>query len=137
MQELKINNISEIHKVATTFALTIDTHKIIAFHGEMGAGKTTFIKALCKVIGINSDVSSPTFAIVNEYESEKYNTVYHFDFYRLDKESEVLDIGFEEYINSDCPLFIEWPDIAKNFLPENTLHVFITEEELGERLITY
>jgi tRNA threonylcarbamoyladenosine biosynthesis protein TsaE len=137
MAEIRIKSLNDIAGAAREFASVLQKHQIIAFNGEMGSGKTTFIKALCRHLGVETEVTSPTFAIVNEYEATTFDLVYHFDFYRLEKQSEVMDIGFEDYINSGYPLLIEWPDIAKNILPQETLNVYIKETELGERMLKY
>lgn len=99
--------------------------RLIAFFGEMGAGKTTFIKAICKALGVNENMSSPTFALVNEYEDKKGDPVYHFDFYRIENEQEAVDIGVREYFSSGHYCFIEWPEKILHLLPEDTLRVYI------------
>ena len=111
-------------------------HKIIAFYGEMSAGKTTFIKALCAHLGVNSsDVCSPTYSIVNEYNTPSEDRIYHFDFYRIKNEHEAFDMGYEEYFYSDAFCFIEWPEKITNLLPEKLLKIQI--ESLGdERFFT-
>ena len=107
--------------------------KILCFYGVMGAGKTTLIKALVKELGGSDEVSSPTFGIVNEYHFKSGKLLgYHFDFYRLDDEVEVLDLGFDEYLNQDVWIFIEWPEKIPSFLPENTteIHLKIMDAEI-------
>ncbi len=101
-------------------------HKIILFHGAMGAGKTTLIKKLCEVLQVEDTPSSPTFSLVNEYKTIHNETVYHFDFYRIDHEEEAYDIGIEDYLYSKCWCFIEWPEKVKNLLPLEVVTVNIS-----------
>lgn len=110
----------------------------MAFHAPMGAGKTTFITALCRVLGVREDaVSSPTFAIVNEYRSPSRGSIFHFDFYRIEKPSEALDIGFYDYIDSGCLCLMEWPENIEEILPEETLHVHIRVLPDESRVISW
>lgn len=111
------------------------THSIILFKGEMGAGKTTVIKNFCNFIGVVDDVSSPTYSLVNEYQKESGETIYHFDFYRIENEDEALDMGVEEYLNSNNLCLIEWAENIKNLLPENCLTVNIKEENKQREII--
>lgn len=104
-------------------------NKVILFHGEMGVGKTTLIKQLCKTLGITDATSSPTFSLVNEYQTAKNQTVYHFDFYRLNKEEEALDMGIDDYLYSGNWCFIEWAEKIPNLIPE--AHSIITIELLA------
>ncbi len=136
MSEIIIKNINQINKGAEQFLDVFNNHYIIAFYGDIGVGKTTFIKAICKLLGVKSNVTSPSFAIVNEYQDINSKTIYHFDLYRIKSTQELLEIGFEEYLYSDCIIFIEWPEIAKNLLPKNTLSVKITDIS-NERHINY
>jgi len=109
--------------------------KVFLFEGEMGAGKTTFIKAICKQLGVNDLVSSPTFSIVNEYNAPK-GVIYHFDFYRLKSESEAYDLGYEDYFYSGNYCFVEWPSKVKDLWPENSVHVNIGLQTGDQREIT-
>ena len=135
--EIKITNLESINEAAHTFLAAIGTHRIVAFYGKMGAGKTTFIKAICNCLGTDDVVTSPTFAIVNEYQTAnpQYPTVFHFDFYRIHKLEEVYDMGYEDYFYSGNLCLIEWPELAEEILPDNALRVDINEEPDGARTI--
>ncbi len=112
--------------------------KIFAFYGEMGAGKTTFIKAICKYFGVEDIVSSPTFAIINEYLTSNQEQIFHFDFYRLKNAGELFDIGYEDYFYSNSYCLIEWPEKIEEFLPEETIRVEINvDRKDNTRLITF
>jgi len=126
--------LEEINNVAVQ-VVAAQPKKVILFNGEMGAGKTTFIKQLCKTLGVTDAISSPTFSLVNEYEADNNQLVYHFDFYRLKKETEALDMGVDDYLYSGNWCFIEWADNIANLIPEN--HSSITIEVLpdGKRLL--
>ena len=110
---------------------------MFAFYGEMGAGKTTFIKAICEELGVEDVITSPTFAIVNEYGLPDGDCIYHFDFYRIKKLEEVYDMGFEDYFYSGALCFIEWPELIEEVLPEDAVKVNITENADGSRTINY
>lgn len=133
---IKINNLDEISAAAEKFVAAIGDRKIIAFYGSMGAGKTTFVKALCEVMGVKDSVTSPTFAIVNEYTLPNNDSIYHFDFYRIKKIEEVFDMGFEDYFYSGALCFIEWPELIEDVLPIDTVKVCITQQPDGSRIIT-
>ncbi|MGI6046920.1 MAG: tRNA (adenosine(37)-N6)-threonylcarbamoyltransferase complex ATPase subunit type 1 TsaE [Petrimonas sp.] len=133
--QLKINNIHEINNVAKQFIDQIGNKKVFAFYGTMGAGKTTFIKAVCEELGVLETITSPTFAIINEYKDGEGNSIYHFDFYRINKLEEAFDFGCEDYFYSENLCFIEWPELVESILPDNTVKVYITETENGERLV--
>ena len=105
---IQIDSVEYIHEAAKQFINEMGTNKLFAFYGKMGVGKTTFIKAICEELGVTDVINSPTFAIVNEYLDKDKQQIYHFDFYRIKKPEEVLDIGFEDYIYSDCLCFMEW-----------------------------
>ena len=129
-----INNLNELPEVATQIINQLQ-HKLITFEGEMGAGKTTFIKEFVKALGTNDEISSPTFSIVNEYETDK-GIVYHFDFYRLNHEEEALDFGIDEYLYSNQYCLMEWPNKIANFIPDE--HHTITIENIeGRRHINF
>ena len=120
---IRMDHINDLPTAAKSLLEHIDSTRIVAFHGELGAGKTSFIKALCTQLGVQSAMNSPTFALVNEYLGN--STIYHFDLYRLEKEEELDGIGFDEYIDSGNWCFIEWPEIAAERLPSSTLHAYI------------
>lgn len=132
---INVDSLSDISSAAREFVLRIGNHTVFAFYGAMGAGKTTFIKALCEELGVSETVSSPTFSIVNEYKDRNGNPVYHFDFYRIDKLEEAFDFGYEDYFYSGNLCFIEWPELVEPILPENTMRVRITETDGGKRSI--
>ena len=126
------NEISEIAKKVIENAKS----KVLLFHAPMGAGKTTLIKAIVKHLGVANAGNSPTFGIVNEYENKEGQLLaYHFDFYRINDEMEALDMGFEDYLNQDLWIFIEWPEKIKSFLPENSTNVFIEVVDMQTRQI--
>lgn len=124
---ITISNTEDLDRAAEEFLSEIGKNRIIAFYAPMGAGKTTFTTAVCRRLGVRDDaVSSPTFAIVNEYRTSSGEPLYHFDFYRITKIAEALDIGFYDYIDSGCLCIIEWPENIEEILPEETLKVSIT-----------
>ena len=123
----------DIKQAAKQFVETMGENTVFAFYGKMGAGKTTFIKAVCEELGVADTVTAPTFAIVNEYEAAGGRPIYHFDFYRIKKVSEAYDMGCEEYFYSGHPCFIEWPELIEEVLPEETVNVTIEALSNGER----
>ena len=136
--EIVINNIKDINKAARTFIDYMPEGNVIAFYGNMGAGKTTFIKALCEELGVEDEVTSPTFAIVNEYTCNNApSKIYHFDFYRIKKLEEVYDMGYEDYFYSDSLCLIEWPELIEELLPDDVTKVHIIEQPDGSRKIVY
>jgi tRNA threonylcarbamoyladenosine biosynthesis protein TsaE len=136
--EIVINNIKDINKAARTFIDYMPEGNVIAFYGNMGAGKTTFIKALCEELGVEDEVTSPTFAIVNEYTCNNApSKIYHFDFYRIKKLEEVYDMGYEDYFYSDSLCLIEWPELIEELLPDDVTKVHIIEQSDGSRKIVY
>ncbi len=135
--EITINSLDTIHAAARQFADSIGTSRVFAFYGKMGAGKTTFVKALCEVLGCADVITSPTFAIVNEYTDGEGSPVYHFDFYRIKKLDEVYDMGYEEYFYSGALCLIEWPELIEDILPEDAVRVTIEEQADGSRLLTF
>ena len=135
--EINIKNIDEIGEAAKTFVDAMGDRTIFAFYGKMGAGKTTFIKAVCEALGVRDVINSPTFAIVNEYLDGNGYPIYHFDFYRIKNIQEVLDIGYEDYIDSGCVCFMEWPELIEDILPLDAVKVTIKEMEDGSRTLTF
>lgn len=135
MISLKIKSIKTINESARQFIEQIGERTVFAFNGSMGAGKTTFIKAICEELGVTETVNSPTFSIVNEYEGNNGRIIYHFDCYRINKIEEALEIGIEEYLYSGNLCFIEWAENIASLLPDSIVNVEIKELENGERKI--
>jgi len=129
--------VDDLIPIAKAILADAKNDRIFAFEAKMGAGKTTLIKAFCKVLGVEETVSSPTFSIVNEYEATDFHSIFHFDFYRLNKVVEVFDIGYEEYFYSDEYCFIEWPAMVLELLPESYVYVSIEVNDKDERLISW
>lgn len=134
--EIRNNSLDTIHEAAKDFIKGMGDGKVFAFYGKMGAGKTTFIKALCEVLGVKDVITSPTFAIINEYTDGNDNPIYHFDFYRIKKLEEVYDMGYEDYFYSGNLCLLEWPELVEDVLPENVIKVTIEEQPDGSRLLT-
>jgi tRNA threonylcarbamoyladenosine biosynthesis protein TsaE len=128
-------SLEKLPEYAARILTAASPQKIFLFYGEMGAGKTTLIKALCQQLGVTGATSSPTFSIVNEYAA-KQGRVYHFDFYRLKNQTEALDMGYEEYFYSGDHCFIEWPEKIPDLLPPNYTEIHITANNDGSRQIT-
>lgn len=133
--KIKIDSLDNIHAAAKQFVDNMGTSKVFAFYGKMGAGKTTFIKAICEVFGVDDVITSPTFAIVNEYTAASGTPIYHFDFYRIKKIEEVYDMGYEDYFYNNNLCFLEWPELIENLLPGDAVRVTIREEEDGTRTV--
>ena len=134
---ITIKDLDQIDEAAREFIAQMGDDTVFAFYGKMGAGKTTFIKALCKLLGVEDEVNSPTFAIINEYRSETTaELIYHFDFYRIKKLEEVYDLGYEDYFYSGALCFIEWPELVEELLPLDAKKVTITENSDGSRTVT-
>lgn len=133
--EIIVNSLAEINQAAKQFLELVGEERIFAFYGEMGVGKTTFIKALCKEMQVEDEITSPTFAIVNEYFSEAYGRIFHFDFYRINSLQEVYDLGFGEYLESGSYIFMEWSEKIEEILPADITKVCITQEVSGLRKI--
>lgn len=138
MKKIIIDKIENIHQAAAEFIAAMDDRTVFAFEGTMGAGKTTFIKAICEQLGVEDVINSPTFSIINEYRSGTTGElIYHFDFYRINKISEAQDIGTEDYFDSGALCFIEWPEKIRELLPEDTVIVSIEEQTDGSRTATF
>ncbi len=137
MAEIKIENLSAIQVAAQKFISQMGNNKIFAFYGEMGVGKTTFIKQLCSSLGVNQEVTSPTFSLVNEYETKKEDIIYHFDFYRLETDEEALDFGLYEYLDSGNICLLEWPEIIEKLLPKETVKIKINLNDDNTRSLIF
>ena len=136
--EMRIDNIDSIREAARQFVAATGENTVFAFYGKMGAGKTTFIKAVCEELGVEDVITSPTFAIVNEYRSDTTGElIYHFDFYRIKKIEEVYDMGYEDYFYSGALCFIEWPELIEELLPEEAVKVTIEENSDGSRIVRF
>jgi len=129
--KLTANSVQDLKTIAQQWLVKYPTPTICLLNGEMGTGKTTFVKEICTALGIKETISSPTFSLVNEYKTESGTSIFHFDLYRLNEEEELYDFGFEEYLNQNCYVFIEWPEIGIAFYPDELSHVNISLE--GEK----
>ena len=137
MTTIKIQDLADLPQAAATFIAAMNNHRIFAFNGSMGAGKTTFIKAICEGMGVEDMINSPTFAIVNEYRTANAAQVFHFDYYRVKDLEEAYNIGSEDYFYSGGYCFIEWPEKVAELLPSETINVFIEEMADGSREIRF
>ena len=144
--EIIIQDPQHIREAARAFIQNMPDSTVYAFYGKMGAGKTTFIKAVCQELGVEDEVTSPTFAIVNEYSCDSPHStlhtphssiIYHFDFYRIKRLEEAYDIGFDDYIDSGNLCFIEWPELIEELLPEDAIRVEIEETDNGSRIVRF
>ena len=140
--EIKIQDIEHIREAARAFIEHIGERRVFAFYGKMGAGKTTFVKAICEELGVDDVITSPTFAIINEYTPSSLllppsSKIFHFDFYRIKKLEEVYDMGYEDYFYSGALCFIEWPELIEEILPDDAVRVSITEQEDGSRVVSF
>jgi len=135
MFKAEIGSLNEINSVAEKFLDAHPADRLFAFYGKMGSGKTTFIKSLCEKLQVVDYVTSPTFALINVYETEQKGEIFHFDFYRIKNLEELYDLGYEEYFFSDRYCFVEWPELIEPLLPPHTVKVSITETECGSRII--
>ena len=134
--EIKINSIDTIRESAREFIKNLGERKVFAFYGKMGAGKTTFVKAICEDLGVEDVITSPTFAIVNEYDAHG-TSIFHFDFYRIKRLEEVYDMGYEDYFYSGALCFIEWPELIEDLLPDDAVKVNIEVNADGTRSVTF
>ena len=136
-ETIYIENLNAINIAAQDFIKKIQNKKVFAFYGEMGAGKTTFIKAVCEILGVEDMINSPTFSIINEYSTTDGDTIYHMDCYRIEKESEATNIGISDYLYSGNYCFIEWPENIERLLPDDVVRVKITEIENEIRVVEF
>lgn len=136
-KEITIRNTADLDRAAAEFLEKIGDNTLIAFFAPMGSGKTTFTTAVCRVLGVTDPVGSPTFAIVNEYMRADGNPMYHFDFYRINRLSEALDIGLYDYLDSGYLCMMEWPENIEELLPEETLRVSIKVNPDESRTLTW
>ncbi len=135
--KITISSLDAINDAAKQFVAAMGSNRVFAFYGKMGAGKTTFIKALCTELGVDDVITSPTFAIVNEYTAGDGSPIYHFDFYRIKKLDEVYDMGYEDYFYNGGLCLIEWPELIETLLPEDAVEVHIAEQPDGTRTIEF
>lgn len=135
--KITISSLDAINDAAKQFVAAMGSNRVFAFYGKMGAGKTTFIKALCTQLGVDDVITSPTFAIVNEYTAGDGSPIYHFDFYRIKKLDEVYDMGYEDYFYNGGLCLIEWPELIETLLPEDAVEVHIAEQPDGTRTIEF
>ncbi len=137
MRTITISSLQELDNAAAQFLELAGERAVIAFSGEMGTGKTTFIQALCRKLGVKVEVNSPTFSLVNEYFTPVGNSIFHFDLYRIETPDELFDMGYEEYFYSGFLCLIEWPEKARNLIPDDALWVNIVVGENEARLIQF
>ena len=135
--EIIINGIEDLDRAAAEFLNEIGDNTLVAFYAPMGSGKTTFTTAICRVLGVTDPVGSPTFAIVNEYLRADGDSIYHFDFYRINKLEEAIEIGLYDYLDSGCLCIMEWPENIEDLLPEETLKVSISVNPDMSRTISW
>jgi tRNA threonylcarbamoyladenosine biosynthesis protein TsaE len=136
MNKIHMHQLADIPSAATILLTEYKNSRVFAFYGEMGVGKTTFIKALCNTLQVTDMVSSPSFGLLYEYRSKDEQAVYHFDFYRIEKMEEILDLGYEDYFFSGCYCFIEWPEIAGELLPSDAIRLCMRVNRDNSRTIS-
>ena len=134
--EITIKDKKHLHSAAKELIKNFGKNKIVAFYGEMGAGKTTIIKAICEELKAVDIISSPTFTLVNEYKTAGGETIYHIDFYRIKKQEEVFDFGIEEYLTGDSWCFMEWPELVEEILPSETIKIRISVDGSEQRILS-
>ena len=136
MYSKKINSLDELEIAAKELITVFSNDRVFAFYGKMGAGKTTFIQSICRALGSDDNVTSPTFALINEYNTANLDSIFHFDFYRIKDIEEAYDLGYEDYIYSGSYCLIEWPEMIDSLLPEKMVKVKIEVQDDDTRLIT-
>ena len=136
MKELNISGLSDLPDVAEEIIASLDRRNVVAFFGPMGAGKTTLIREICAQLGSTDTVTSPTFALINRYDTAEGNPIFHFDFYRIERPEEAFDMGYEEYFYSDGLCLVEWPEKVEELLPDEVMKVTITPTSPTKRTIT-
>ncbi len=134
-QTLTVSAADQTAELAQLLQPFYKDRNVFCFYGDLGAGKTTYIKSLCRELGVTSGTSSPTFSIVNEYVTEQGQRIFHFDLYRLNDPMELIDIGWYDYLNAEAILFIEWPEMAGTLIPEDAVHVHIEQQPDESRQI--
>ena len=132
----KISSVKVLKQASRKLISAFPDQRVFAFYGKMGAGKTTFIQSVCEVLGTNDNVTSPTFALINEYKTSDFSSIFHFDFYRIKDIEEAFDLGYEDYLYSGDYCFIEWPEMIEPLLPEQFVEVKIAVDDEGNRIIT-
>jgi tRNA threonylcarbamoyladenosine biosynthesis protein TsaE len=135
--DIQIPSLEYLSQAAQAVVPFLKNYRVIAFYGLMGVGKTTFINALCKELGVTDNMNSPTFSIINQYDVKGGTPIYHFDFYRINRIEEAFDFGYEDYFYSGNYCFIEWPEKIESILPPDTLKIYLSEQKDGSRLITF
>lgn len=135
--KIEIKSLDKIDEAAKQFIANMGKAKVFAFYGKMGAGKTTFIKAVCQALGVEDVITSPTFALVNEYTDGQGNPIYHFDFYRIKKIEEVYDMGYEDYFYSGNLCLLEWPELIEDLLPDDAVKVSIIQNDDNTRTVEF
>jgi tRNA threonylcarbamoyladenosine biosynthesis protein TsaE len=135
MKTIEIASLDDLDRAAGQFLEITTGHKKFAFHGAMGSGKTTLIKAVCKLLGATDSVTSPTFSLVNEYITSSGDTLYHFDLYRINTMEELFDLGYEEYFFGDSCIFVEWAEKAESLLPDVFVQIYLEETSPGSRQV--
>ncbi len=137
MPELIAESINDIPQIASRLLKDQPESLIFGFYGNLGSGKTTLIKSICKILGVQDSMNSPSFSLINEYFSDIHGEIYHFDFYRIKNLEEALDLGIEEYFYSGSYCFIEWPELIENYLPEDHVKISIIDSGNNKRKISY
>lgn len=136
MKEINVNGLGDLPDAAEEILATLDGRNVVALYGPMGAGKTTLVREICTLLGSEDTVTSPTFALINRYNSAEGNAIFHFDFYRIERQEEAFDMGYEEYFYSDGLCLVEWPEKVEELLPDDVMKVTITPTSNTRRVIT-